>query len=148
MMFVCRTSPCIAAAALLVLTSCAPAGSSAETSYQPAALTAKQQAKLDRKLAGRVAGEPVSCIASLRGAQSTTISDDILLYEVGGTVYLNQPYGGCNGAENNTLIIRRPTSQLCSGEIAVVSDFSTGTELGSCALGKFTPYRMADSPGG
>lgn len=131
------------AAAALALSACAPA-QYAENSAP--LLTEKQQKKLDRKLAGRVAGEPVSCITQMRGRSDyTAISDDILIYEVGSTVYVNQPYNGCRGAENNAIISSRPTSQLCSGEILEVRDLTSGTSYGSCALGKFTPYRKVDS---
>ena len=127
------------AAAILALSGCAQAEYAEST---PPQLTEKQQKKLDRKLAGRIAGEPVSCIRQLRGRTDyTAVSDDILIYEVGDTVYVNQPYGGCPGAENNALVTRRTTSQLCSGEPVEVYDTLNDMTYGNCALGKFTPYR-------
>ena len=95
---------------------------------------------------GSRGGEPVSCISQLRrDNEFTVISDDILVYEVGNIVYVNQPYGGCNGAEHNAVINKRTTSQLCSGEILEVRNLQIGATYGSCALGKFTPYRKIDS---
>ncbi len=123
----------------LALTACAPADYSAGD--RAPQLTEKQQAKLDKKLAGRVPGEPVSCIWQARNLNYTAISDDVLIYERGNTVYVNQPYGGCNGAEDYALVTRNTTSRLCSGQIAHVADLQLGMNVGSCALGKFTPYR-------
>jgi len=137
--------PFVAIACAATLSSCAPSATADQASYQMPQLTQKQQAKLDRKLSGRVAGEPVSCISPYRNTDYTAVSDDILIYEVGTTVYVNQPYGGCKGAENHALVSTRPTTQICSGEIAEVRDTVSGFSYGSCSLGKFTPYRKVDS---
>ena len=135
-------------AALSSLAACAPAGSSAYNTDQPPQLTAKQQAKLDRLLKGRVAGEPVSCISQTQIRDFTAVSDDVLVYDTGGTVYVNRPYGGCPGVTRDTLITRTPSTQLCSGDIATVQDLQIPMSNGSCAFGDFVPYRKVSSKGG
>ncbi|WP_164115251.1 hypothetical protein [Sphingorhabdus sp. Alg239-R122] len=129
-------------ASAMALTGCAQADYAA--GEKEPQLTEKQQVKLDKKLAGRVAGEPVSCIQRSRVRNFTAISDDVLLYEVGDTVYVNQPYGGCPGVTRDTLVTRATTNRLCSGDIARVTDLQIGIDVGSCAFSEFVPYRKVE----
>ena len=106
-------------------------------------LTDKEQTKLDKKLEGRTAGEPRSCISRFEQKNMTVISDDIIIFgpsRNAKTIFVNKPYGGCHGAKNNTIVTTRPSAQLCKGEIARVTDLPTGMDYGSCAFGKFVPY--------
>lgn len=108
------------------------------------ALTQKQQTALDKALEGKVAGTKQSCISLTQRADLQVISDDVLLYKAGGTVYLNRVMGPCNGlSSGRTLVTNVFGSQLCRGDIARVADFSSGMLTGSCALGDFVPYKAA-----
>lgn len=114
------------------------------TGAEPAPqLTEKQQTKLDKALAGKVAGEPVSCIPLSQRTDMNVISNDVLLYKVNNKlVYRNDLLGRCSGlTTGGTLVTKLFTSQMCKGDIAQVADLATGTTMGSCALGDFVPYR-------
>lgn len=126
----------------VLLAACASAGMAED---RPPQLTEKQKATLDRALEGKVAGEPQSCISLTQRADLQVISDDLLLYKAGRTVYVNRVMGSCNGLSfGRTLVTNVWGSQICRGDIARVADLSAGMLTGSCALGDFVPYRPAD----
>ena len=100
---------------------------------------------MDRWLEGRSPGRPASCIP-LRQIRSTYyVGGRTILYRMrNGTVYRNDPPGGCPGLNSSlALETRNPTGLLCSGEIAFVRDYSQGYSPGACALGEFVPYVKA-----
>jgi hypothetical protein len=112
-------------------------------SAEKAQLTEEQQAKLDKRLEGRTAGEPQSCINHNDQRNMTVISDDILIFSSSRnarTIYVNKPYGGCHNADRNILSYRRATSSLCKGEIIQLIDNGSQMTMGSCAFGDFVPY--------
>jgi hypothetical protein len=112
-------------------------------SYTPTPLTDKQAATLDKALAGKVAGEKVSCINREPQTNLTVISNNVLLYRVSRRlIYKNELIGSCNGlTSGDTMITRSFGSQLCRGDIATSANLVTGMTTGSCALGDFVPYR-------
>lgn len=121
----------------LLLTACAG-------SIEPTPLTEKQAITLDRELAGKVAGEPVSCISRFPQTDMIAVSDEVLLYRVSSRlVYRNDVNGRCSGVTRGSTMVTRSSNgaQMCSGDIAQMVDLPSGTFSGSCALGRFTPYR-------
>lgn len=120
---------------VILAAACAP-------SY-PVELSATEQSELSAVLAGRVAGQPMSCVnlRDLRGNRS--VGEGAILFEGNsGTIYVNRPPAGCPDLrDSRTLITRTSSSQLCRGDIAVVADVTSGIEYGGCGLGDFTPYR-------
>lgn len=104
---------------------------------------ARDQAKLDKALAGKTAGTPVSCIPLRQVSNTTYIGDDTILYRVNSKLtYRNDPVGGCSGLRHGAgLVTRTPSTQLCAGDIATVRDFTTGIDTGSCSMSEFVPYR-------
>jgi hypothetical protein len=108
----------------------------------------KAQQELAKALAGRVAQEPVNCINDFRSEIRMTVIDDytLLFRSPGGVVYVQNPPGGCANISNktNALTTRRTsTNQLCAGDINQVVQPSSGIFRGSCAFGRFVPYRKA-----
>lgn len=105
----------------------------------------RDQKIMDQWLAGKQAGEPVNCISQRRIQSTYYIGGETILYKISNNlVYRNDPPGGCPGLNSNlALETRTPTGLLCEGEIAHVRDYSLGFSSGSCALGKFVPYRKA-----
>lgn len=102
--------------------------------------------KLAKALAGRSAGEPVSCIGNSRGSDMQVIDDYTILFREHGTVYVQKPHGGCYGLGNGnyTLVTRiNGTNRLCSGQIGELVDRVSGYGYGSCVFGDFVPYRKA-----
>lgn len=112
-------------------------------SYEPTPLTQKQATKLEEELAGKVAGEKVSCIDQQPQTNLTVISNNVLLYRVNKRlIYKNELMGSCNGLTfGDTLIVRVFGTQLCRGDLAASANLMSGMTTGSCALGDFIPYR-------
>ena len=99
--------------------------------------------QLASALAGRVPGRPVSCIPTYRADNMQVIDDWTILFRDGGTVYVQNPRGGCRGlARGSTVLVSRLHGgpQLCSGDIQQLIDSSTRMTQGSCVFGPFVPY--------
>jgi hypothetical protein len=107
---------------------------------------AKEEARLDKALAGKVAGKPVSCIR-LRDAQGTESFDNekgTILFRVSRKlVYRTDTNGGCRDIGRTNALITRSFngSQLCRGDIATSADLTAGFSSGSCSMNDFVPYR-------
>jgi len=128
----------------IVLVSIAGLAAVACSAEHPAGPTAAEQAGLAQALAGRTAGPAVSCVSQRDIGGNESFGEGTILFHgrTGGTVYVNQPAGGCPLLTRNRAITYRTTSsQLCRGEIVTVLDPVSHVEFGSCALGDFTPYR-------
>ena len=102
----------------------------------------QSQARLQQLLAGRVAGPAVSCLSPSQRREMITIDDNTILFRSGGTIYRNDPAGGCSGLRSGyyALVTRSPSTNLCSGDIARVADVRSGMTVGNCAMGDFVPY--------
>ena len=109
-------------------------------------LGVREAKDLDRLLAGKVAGEPVSCISSYDSSKLQVLGDNILVYRVNkDLIYRNNLQGACRGlAQGDTLVMNRTiSSQYCRGDIARSVNLPSGSMSGSCALGDFIPYKTA-----
>ncbi|HWT13913.1 MAG TPA: hypothetical protein VN231_14260 [Allosphingosinicella sp.] len=128
-------------AALIVLAGLA-AGCTME---EPIEVAHETDGAVAEAVAGRIAGDPQSCVEMRRIRSSRAIGDDAILYEgTGDTVYLNRPAGGCQSlGMGRSLRTRTISSSLCRGDIVTVFDPVSGTEYGGCGLGDFVPYRRA-----
>ena len=102
------------------------------------------EAKLAKALEGRVAGEPVDCI-NLRQVTSSQIIDRTgILYQVGGTLYLNRPRSGANSLDHwDTLVTKLHDSRLCSIDVVQLYDTASRMQTGFVFLDKFVPYKKA-----
>lgn len=100
------------------------------------------QLKLERELAGRVAGEPVSCI-NLRQIRSSRIIDrTAIIYDAGSTIYVNRPRAGRESLDHwDTLVTTPFGSQLCRVDVVRLYDSAARMETGVLFLGDFVPYR-------
>ncbi len=105
-------------------------------------LSEKEQAKLDKALAGRTSGPAQNCISRIQQRNLTYVNDDILIFgsRNAKTIYVNKPVDGCPNAQRYALSYSRPGTSLCSGDIAQIVDVVAGSTLGSCAFSKFVPY--------
>lgn len=118
------------------------------TAGPPEQRSAKAEAEFQQLIAGRAAGQPMSCLPgySSRSSRMVAIDDQTIAFRnnTGGDVYVsNIRSGGCSGLSSGfyTLVTRTSGSGLCSGDIATVTDLRTGMLVGACAIGEFTPYR-------
>ncbi len=129
----------IFATATIGLAACATAVS------QPIERSAANQATYDKLLAGKSPGRAEKCLPLQRSNDMVVIDDDTILYRDGRTTYVNKPLGSCNNLSRGSyaLVTRSSGSQLCRGDIGTVTDMTSGTTVGSCAIGDFVPYRPA-----
>lgn len=114
------------------------------TAPPPAARTAEAQAKLQQLIAGRAPGQAVGCLPSYSTRDMRVIDDNTIAFRSGGDLYVNDlSAGGCTqlGSGFYTLVTRSQSGSLCSGDIAHVTDITSGMTVGSCTLGDFIPYR-------
>ena len=124
---------------LLVIASALAACS---TTMEPTTRSAEAQAQLDKLLAGKVAGTPVACLPQARpSANMVSIDDNTIAFRQGSRVYINHPSGGCSNLGGSfALVTRTPSTRLCRGDIAEVTDLRSGFTVGSCTLGDFVPF--------
>ena len=98
------------------------------------------QAELARLLEGRVAGEPQSCVRTMRIIEGTAI-----VVGRGNTIYVNVPRHPDSLDEDDAMKIRRTSSQLCRTDIVTTFDRTGGIYTGNIFLGDFVPYKKTDS---
>ena len=128
-----RGTPILAFA--LALAGCA-------TQPQPATRTAEAQAELNKLLAGKTAGAPITCLQHYRANDMIRIDDSTVAFRQGSKIYVNHLRGVCSNLTSSfyALVTRGNGMGLCRGDIAEVRDTSTGTLVGACGLGDFIPY--------
>lgn len=99
------------------------------------------QEKLDKILAGRVAGPPEQCITLSNNNRSQIIAGVGIVYGSGNRVWLNQPTSGASSLrEDDILLTRVTTGQLCDVDIVRLVDRVGRFERGFVNLGAFIPY--------
>ena len=131
--------------ALLLIASALGSCTSEPPAVSAAAL-ASQQAKLAQLTAGKVAGQPQSCLPFYRSNDMVVVSEDTVAFKQGRSrVWVNHMQGACSNLDrgSNALVTRTSTTSLCRGDIATVIDTSTRIPVGSCEFGDFVPFTMA-----
>ena len=126
-------SPLLLGAALTACTTAPP----------PASQSAAAEAKLQSLVAGKVAGAPKDCLAAYERRQFEPVSDKILTYRSGDTIYVNRVENSCARVTSGSYALVTKlvgNTELCEGDLARVQDLSTGMIVGSCTLGPFIPY--------
>lgn len=116
----------------------------------PAMAVAKErltpEQRLEKRLEGRVAGEPVSCIY-LPAVRDTTVYDKTaIVYNAGGTLYVNRPDNGASSLDSDDVMVTElHSSQLCDIDVVRMHDQSSHFYSGTVFLGKFVPYRKVET---
>ena len=109
------------------------------------AAPADREAELARALEGRVAGEPVSCIDLYRVRSSRVIPNTAIIYNAGGTLYVNRPRAGARSLNKwDALVTRTPSTRLCSVDAVRLVEPNSGMMTGVVMLDEFVPYRRVD----
>ena len=106
----------------------------------------KAEEHLNKLLAGKAAGEPLSCLPSWQSNDMVVVDDNTVVFrDNANRVYVNNFRDGCSnlGSGSYTLVTRRVGGSLCSGEIAQVVDLQSGMTVGACSFGEFVPYKRA-----
>ncbi|RDE05100.1 hypothetical protein [Sphingomonas aracearum] len=98
-------------------------------------------AELAKLLQGRVAGKPVNCINPTNAWSTRIVEGKAIVYQVGGTLYVNQPRSGAeNLSDDDILVTRIYGSQLCSIDSIRLVDRYSGFPRNFVILDKFVPY--------
>lgn len=104
------------------------------------------EAKLEKLLEGRVAGEPQDCLPLTSISSSQVIDKTAIVYRVGSTLWVNRPRGGADSLDDDDILVTKTSgSQLCSIDTVELRDRSSHMYSGFVSLGEFVPYRRAKS---
>lgn len=99
--------------------------------------------RLDKLLAGRVAGQPVSCISTYDSRDMEVLDKTALVFGHGNTIYVNRPANAQDIDDDDILVTKTSTSQLCKLDIVTTVDRSGHFQTGFLNLNEFVPYRRA-----
>ena len=99
------------------------------------------QQRLDKMLEGREAGKPVSCISSWSTRNMTILDKTALVYDSGSVIYVNRPANADVLDDDDILVTRQTSSQLCRLDMISMHDRSGGFYRGFVNLNNFVPYR-------
>ena len=135
-----RSIPLLLLGATLVSCTAAPAADTQRS--------AKNQARYQELIAGKVAGAPMNCLPYyLKANDMTVIDDNTVAFSRGpgsSPVYIAHMRGPCTGLVGPgpyALVTRQVgASGFCSGDIATVQDTMAHITVGSCSFGEFVPY--------
>jgi len=99
------------------------------------------QERLDKLLVGRVAGKPEHCISHFDTREMQVLDKTAIVYGWGNTIWVNVPRNVQDLDDDNIVVTRTSTSQLCDLDIVTTVDRTAGMFNGSISLGEFVPYR-------
>lgn len=125
---------------LLLTAAAAAAAASARPADRP-----DGEAELARALEGRIAGDPVDCISLHRVRSSRIIDGTAIVYDAGGTLYVNRPRSGARSLNDWDVMVNKPLgSRLC--RVDVVQTYAPGSRMlsGLVFLGDFIPYKRVE----
>ena len=122
-----------------IVLSCALTAAALPAAAKP---NAGQEARLAKALAGRTAGDAVSCIRQHDIDSVDVFDDTALLYRMrGGDFYLNRPAGGAYSLRFDSILVTDTHSdQLCDVDTVHLVDRSSHINTGFVSLGKFVLY--------
>ena len=112
----------------------------------PAAAEAKPrlspEAKLEKMLEGRVAGEPQRCIYLPSIRNTRVIDKTAIVYDAGKTLWVNRPDNGASSLDDDDILVTKlHNASLCSIDTVQLRDRSSYFYSGFVSLGDFVPYR-------
>ena len=99
------------------------------------------QQRLDKLLAGRVAGKPEHCISHFDTREMQVLDKTAIVYGWGNTIWVNVPRNVQDLDDDDIMVTRTYSSQLCDLDIVTTVDRTVGMFNGSISLGEFVPYR-------
>lgn len=102
----------------------------------------RDQEALSRDLAGRVAGEPQTCISASSSSSLTIVDRRTLTYRDGRTLWVNRLPAECPGLRPlATLIVEVQGTRYCRSDRVRAVETGSSIPGPSCLLGDFVPYR-------
>ena len=99
------------------------------------------QQRLDKLLDGRVAGKPEHCISHFDTREMQVLDKTAIVYGWGNTIWVNVPRNVQDLDDDDIMVTRTYSSQLCDLDIVTTADRTGGMFNGSISLGEFVPYR-------
>lgn len=99
------------------------------------------QQRLDKLLDGRVAGKPEHCISHFDTREMQVLDKTAIVYGWGNTIWVNVPRNVQDLDDDDIMVTRTYSSQLCDLDIVTTVDRTVGMFNGSISLGEFVPYR-------
>jgi hypothetical protein len=101
------------------------------------------EAKLQKILDGRVAGEPVDCLGTFQRRNLEVVDGTALVFKDGDTYYVNRPAGANFMHWSDIPVFKVWGSQVCSKDQVQLRDSSTLMPGATMILDKFVPYKRA-----
>ena len=101
------------------------------------------QQELDKLLEGRVAGKPVNCISHFETRDMRVLDKTAIVYGRGNVIYVNTPKNAAHLDDDDIMVTKTSTSQLCDLDIVQTIDRGGHFPTGFISLGEFVPYRKA-----
>jgi len=126
--------------ALLILAAAATALAAAPSAISAKAKTTPAE-QLDKLLAGRVAGKPVSCITLSDSRDMQVIDGTAIVYGWGRTIWVNRTTDPASLDSDDVLVSKVWGSSVCKLDIMQQHDRSGGFNRGFVSLVEFVPYR-------
>ena len=99
------------------------------------------QERLDKLLEGREAGKPVNCISHWDTRDMQVLDKTAIVYGYGNVIYVNRPKNVESLDDDDILVTRTSSSQLCDLDIVQTVDRSGHFTTGFVSLNEFVPYR-------
>ncbi|QSR17301.1 hypothetical protein [Novosphingobium sp. KA1] len=110
----------------------------------PAAFAAKKkltgEEQLAKLLEGREAGKPVTCIQLSQSDSTVIVDKTALVYRVGRTLYVNRPTNADRLDNDDILVTKTFSSQLCRLDTVQLHDRTSRMWSGFVGLQDFVPY--------
>jgi len=109
--------------------------------------TAEAQAKLDKVLEGRVAGETRTCLPTAKTNSPIGIDDHTVLFRDGPRIWRNELRRGtdCGKLDKFHALVssaNQTAGRVCTGTVVGIVDLHDPTvAVGACELGDFTVYQ-------
>jgi hypothetical protein len=105
-------------------------------------LDERERSALERRLADRVAGEPQDCVPIVQNTAFTAVDRRTLVYDPGGTVWVNRLRDDCGGLRaDSAILIEASGGRYCRNDRIRSLDPGSSIPGPVCMLGEFTPYR-------
>lgn len=100
--------------------------------------------RLAEMIEGRVAGEPQSCVNTFDSRPLTVLDGTAIVYESGGTVYVNRTRNPETLDEDDLLVIHRVSNRLCRSDIVTTRSRPGLFYSGNIMLTDFVPYKRVE----
>jgi hypothetical protein len=97
--------------------------------------------RLAKRLEGREAGKPQSCLPSWETRDLEVIDGVALVYGHGDTIWVNRPDNAKDLDDDEILVTKTSGSQFCRLDIVQTMDRTSHFTTGFVALGDFVPYK-------